>query len=127
MLSIDSDAMLQQLLAAARTPVACCPHTGFSVETPLKPLAWALRLTATRYPDPAAAVTLVKCLRLGADLGFRGDRTRTQVGPNLISAAEHPDAVTTNIAKECGLGRRKGPYASPLSIPLLQPTWSSVP
>jgi hypothetical protein len=112
-LSIDADNFLRHLIAAANTPIARCPHTGFSVETPLKAQAWALRLAATHYPDPAAAVTLVKCLRLGVDLGFRGDRSRCQVGPNLISAAEHPDAVTANIAKEQGIGRRKGPYTTP--------------
>ena len=70
-------------------------------------------LAATRYPHIAAAVTLVKCLRVGVDLGFHGDRTRTQVGPNLQSAADNVAAVADNIEKETQLGRRKGPYTEP--------------
>ena len=81
--------------------------------TPLKPLAWAMRLAATRYPYPAAAVTLVKCLRVGVSLGFHGSRDRTQVGPNLQSAFEQTAAIDDNIVKETHNGRRKGPYSSP--------------
>ena len=73
-------------------------------------MAWAQRLAATRYPYPAAAVTLVKCLRVGVDLGFYGERNRIQVGPNLQSAFEHPDAIDKNIATELDNGRRKGPF-----------------
>jgi len=52
-------------------------------------------------------------LRLGVDLGFHGNRNATQVGRNLKSAIEHPDAITDNIVAEVGNGRRKGPYKSP--------------
>ena len=76
-------------------------------------MSWAQRLAATRYPHPAAAVTLVKCLRVGVDLGFRGDRTCTQAGPNLKSAAEHAAAINDNIKKEIELGRCQGPYDTP--------------
>jgi hypothetical protein len=76
-------------------------------------MSWAQRLAATRYPHPAAAVTLVKCLRVGVDLGFHGDRTCTQVGPNLKSAAEHAAAINDSIKKELELGRRQGPYDAP--------------
>ena len=95
----DESYPLAELLSAARHPAAVCPHTHFTISTPFKPLQWALRL-ATRYPSPAAAVTLVKCLRTGVDLGFRGDRTLVQIGPNLQSAKENSDAVTTNITTE---------------------------
>ena len=80
------------------------------VLTPFKPLQWALRLAATHYPNPAAAVTLVKCLRLGVNLGFYGDRDRLQIGPNLISAFQHEQAVDDNIQTELEKCRRKGPY-----------------
>ena len=101
---------IKQLLDAANTPIAVCPITNFAIETPFKPLAWAERLAATRYPNPAAAVTLVKCLRLGVDLGFYGNRSCVQIGPNLQSAAEHPEAIDKNIADELEIGRRKGPF-----------------
>ena len=65
---------IKQLFDAANTPIAVCPVTNFAIATPFKPLAWAQRLAATRYPNPAAAVTLVKCLRVGVDLGFYGNR-----------------------------------------------------
>src|SRR6185437_10062405 len=64
----------KELLEAAKLEPATCPFTGFKTSTPFIPMAWALRLAATRYPYPAA-VTLIKCLRLGVKLGFTGDRT----------------------------------------------------
>ena len=102
----------KQLLAAAKLTPATCPVTGFQICTPFKPLAWAQRLAATRYPCPAAAVTLVACLNLGVDLGFFGDRSCVQIGPNLESASDHPDAIDASIADELTIGRRKGPFSS---------------
>ena len=109
-LNADEDYPLHELLQAAQTKDAVCPVTNFTIATAFKPLAWALRLAATRYPYPAAAVTLVKCLRVGVDLGFYGQRNRIQLGPNLESAYEHPDAIDKNIATELDNGRRKGPF-----------------
>ena len=100
------------MLAAALLKPATCPITNFTVTTPFKAKAWAYRLAATRYPFPAAAVTLVACLNLGVDLGFQGDRTRIQVGPNLESSFEHPKAIGDNITAELANGRRKGPFKS---------------
>ena len=97
---------------AATTKIAVCPITNFAISTPFQPLAWAQRLAATRFPNPAAAVTLVKCLRLGVDLGFYGNRDRIQIGPNLESANEHPQAIDKNITDELVNGRRKGPYTN---------------
>ena len=108
-----SDAVLRELLEASRTPLARCPVTNITITTPLHAEAWARRLAATHYPSPAAAVTLVKCLRLGVDLGFRGDRTCTQIGPNLSSANDHPTAIADDLAKETEIGRRRGPYSQP--------------
>ena len=68
---------IKQLFDAANTPIAVCPITNFATATPFNPLAWAQRLAATRYPNPAAAVALVKCLRLGVDLGFYGERSNS--------------------------------------------------
>lgn len=104
---------LRELLDAATIKPATCPVTGFTILTPFKAMAWAQRLAATRYPYPAAAVTLVKCLRLGVDLGFFGNRSRTQIGPNLQSAFEFPEAIDNNITTELENGRRKGPYPNP--------------
>jgi hypothetical protein len=110
-LNADEDYPIRDLLNAAKTANAVCPITNFTISTPFKPLAWAQRLAATRYPYPAAAVTLIKCLRLGVDLGFYGQRDRIQIGPNLESAQQHPDAIDTNIATELDNGRRKGPFS----------------
>jgi hypothetical protein len=101
---------LKELFEAANTPVPVCPITNFAIKTPFRAMTWAQRLAATRYPNPAAAVMLVKCLRLGVDLGFYGNRDRKQIGPNLESAAEHPEAIDKNIADELANGRRKGPF-----------------
>jgi hypothetical protein len=116
-LTVNDDYPLTDLFHAATSTVAVCPTTGFTITTPFHAKAWAMRLAATRYPHPAAAVTLVKCLRDGVDLGFRGDRTRTQVGANLESAVQHPLALRDNITKETNNGRRKGPYATPPPFP----------
>ena len=113
------------LLAAALLQPATCPVSKFAVATPFKPKAWAYRLAATRYPFPAAAVTLIACLNRGVDLGFQGDRSRIQIGPNLQSSFEHPKAIDDNIVTELANGRRKGPfkhiplpafYSNPLGI-----------
>jgi hypothetical protein len=102
---------IKQLFDAACTPIAVCKITNFAIATPFIAKAWAQRLAATRYPNPAAAVTLVKCLRIGVDLGFHGDRHRIQIGRNLQSADEHPTAIDKNIADELQIGRRKGPFS----------------
>lgn len=112
-LTASSEYPLKHLFVAATTQIARCPTTGFAITTPFNAMAWAQRLAATRYPHVAAAVTLVACLRLGVDLGFQGDRTRLQVGPNLQSAEQNALAVADNIQNEIRIGRRKGPYASP--------------
>ena len=109
-LSINEEYPLKELLDAATAKVAVCAITGVAISTPFIPMAWAQRLAATRFPYPAAAVALVKCLRVGVDLGFYGSRNRLQIGPNLESAAEHPDAIDANIATELENGRRRGPF-----------------
>ena len=109
--NIDDAYPMSELLNAANTKLAVCPVTHFAISTPFIALAWAQRLAATRYPNPAAAITLVKCLRVGVALGFYGNRDRTQIGPNLESAREHPTAIDTNIEAELANGRRKGPFS----------------
>lgn len=109
-LSSNENYPIKQLFDAATTTIAVCPITNFAISTPFKALAWAQRLAATRYPNPAAAVALVKCLRVGVDLGFFGNREHVQIGPNLKSAAEHPDAIDKNIVDELAIGRRQGPF-----------------
>ena len=111
LINIDDAYPMSELLNAANTKLAVCPVTHFAISTPFIALAWAQRLAATRYPNPAAAITLVKCLRVGVDLGFYGNQDRTQIGPNLESAREHPTAIDTNIEAELANGRRKGPFS----------------
>ena len=111
-LTLDEKYPLKELIEAATIKPATCPITGYTIQTPFQPMAWALRLAATRYPYPAAAVTLVKCLRLGVNLGYIGDRSRIQIGPNLESAIEYPQAIDDNITAELKNGRRKGPYTN---------------
>ena len=57
-LNVDEEYPLRELLQAAHTKDVVCPVRKFTIATPFKPSAWALRLAATRYPYPAAAVTL---------------------------------------------------------------------
>ena len=104
---------LEEIFQNSQIPQAICPTTGLSISTPFNAKEWALHLVAAKYPSPAAASTLVKCLRVGVDLGFRGDRSRTQIGPNLVSANDNAAAIETNITAELDLGRRKGPFPKP--------------
>lgn len=97
------------VLRAALTPIAKCPVTGVEIKTPLNARNWALRLVASRYPAQAAA-TLVKCLRVGVDLGYEGQRSASVTGANPPSALEHEAAIDADMAKQLALGRRLGPF-----------------
>jgi hypothetical protein len=103
--------MMSTLLTAARKPLARCLHTGLQVKTSLNAMSWAARLVATRYPNAAAAHTLVTCIRQGVSLGYTGSRSGTRFGNNLVSAMPNEAAIDKDMAKQLSLGRRVGPLA----------------
>jgi len=86
---------------------------GASIQTPLDARAWATCLVASQYPDLHAATALVRCLRLGVDLGYQGQRTAAATGENLPSALEHGGAIDADMQKQLALGRRLGPFRTP--------------
>ena len=82
------------------------------MRTPLVAKQWALSLLASRYPDLAAAVTIVTGITQGVDLGYEGQRTTSAVGANLPTAREHSQAIDADMLKQLQLGRRLGPLAA---------------
>ena len=108
--SLYDEAVIRVLSLAAKAPQATCPVTGLTVTTPLQAQAWADMLAATNYPNVAAAVTLVTCIRQGVNLGYFGSREGVAIGPNLLSAAQHADAIDKDMHKQIQLGRRQGPH-----------------
>ena len=60
---------------------------------------------------------IISGLRTGFDIGYQGKRV-SMLSPNLISALEHPDVVSTHLATECSRGHTAGPYESPPCHPL---------
>ena len=103
---------MQELYRAASQPLARCKYTGKEVLTTLNAKEWALRLVATKYPHAAAAHTLVSCIRQGVSLGYKGSRTGTVAGKNLVTADENTAAVDKDMMKQLSLGRRIGPLAT---------------
>ena len=102
-----SSALLQRV---AGLPPARCPITGVCVRTPLRPLAWAQRLSQANYPSLGGAILLVASITQGVDVGYRGPRDRVVIGPNLTTVALDINAVSTDIATEMEKGRRLGPF-----------------
>ena len=71
-----------------------------------------LELELTNHPDRNFVINLLSTLKEGARIGYCGPRS-ARISPNLISATEHPDVVSSNLAKEVNLGRVAGPYPAP--------------
>ena len=66
------------------------------------------------HPDKAWVSALLHGMTHGFRLGYTGPRTRSRAR-NLPSAAKHPEAVDSELAKECLGGRVLGPFpTSPL-------------
>ncbi|GLB36092.1 hypothetical protein LshimejAT787_0303800 [Lyophyllum shimeji] len=82
-----------------------------TVSSSLNTDAWSFYLRD--YPNRIFVDTLIHIIRHGADIGFEGDATASQSCTNLKSAAEHPDAITSDIALQLANGRTHGPFPSP--------------
>lgn len=61
------------------------------------------------------ATYLVNGFRYGFRIQFIGDRTRFE-SPNLKSALQNPDLVTSKLQKEISAGRIAGPFTGPLFL-----------
>ena len=85
-------------------------HVPPQVSSPID--IYRLELELANHPDKTFVSSLLSMLREGAHIGYSGPRAH-RVSPNLISAAQHPDVVTSNLRKEVTLGRVMGPYPSP--------------
>lgn len=80
--------------------------------TPLVAAAW--RHGLTNHPDRALAERIVEGIEYGADLGYRSDDTKGRLAcANLVSANQHAAAVEKDLATECALGRKAGPFDEP--------------
>ena len=63
-----------------------------------------LELELTHHPDRNFVSNLLSTLKEGAGISYSGPRS-SQVYPNLISAAQHPDVISSNLHKEIALAR----------------------
>ena len=70
------------------------------------------------HPDRTFVNYLLNSLRFGTHIGYTGPQS-PRVSHNLLSASQHPEVVTRNLAKEVNLGRVAGPFTSP-PLPDLQ-------
>ena len=86
------------------------------ISTPIN--VFNLEIELKSHPDKVFVKQLIDSLRFGARIGFTGNQ-QSRVSPNLISSSEHPEVVSTNIAKEINLGRMAGPFLEP-PLPNLQ-------
>ena len=68
-----------------------------------------LELELAAHPDRTFVSDLLSSLKERARIGYSSPRT-SRVSPNLISAAQHPKVVSSNLQKEIALGRVAGPY-----------------
>ena len=67
------------------------------------------------HPNHNFVTSLIHNLRFGARIGYTGPR-KPRISRNLISASQHPEVVSSNLAKEIKLGRVAGPFrSSPLN------------
>lgn len=82
-------------------------HLSPSVSSPID--IYRLELELAAHPDRPFVSDLLSSLKEGARIGYSGPRT-SRVSPNLISAAQHPEVVSSNLQKEIALGRVAGPY-----------------
>ena len=79
------------------------PETG-RVCSPLKLEAWQSLLKD--HPDGWFAEYIVRGIRDGFRIGFRGDRASLRAGrKNMMSAMDHPEVVESYLSEEARLGR----------------------
>lgn len=72
----------------------------------------------SQHPNRNFVTNLVNSLRYGTPVGYTGPE-KSRVSRNLVSATQHPEVVSTNLAKEINLGRVAGPFEVP-PLPNLQ-------
>ena len=82
-------------------------HLSPSVSSPID--IYRLELELAAHPDRPFVSDLLSLLMEGARIGYSGPRT-SRVSPNLISAAQQPELVSSTLQKEIALGRVVGPY-----------------
>ena len=87
-----------------------------SVSTPIN--IEVLEHELLHHPDRTFVNYLLNSLRFGTHIGYTGPQS-PRVSRNLLSASQHPEVVTRNLAKEVNLGRVAGPFTSP-PLPDLQ-------
>ncbi|KAF5384415.1 hypothetical protein D9615_003302 [Tricholomella constricta] len=85
-----------------------------TITTTLHEGAWTHYLRD--YPDRTLVDTLMQIIRHGANIGFSGDRKKSQTCTNLKSAFESPRTTATlldDIVAQVANGRTRGPFAEP--------------
>ncbi|KAJ6474252.1 hypothetical protein C8R45DRAFT_935650 [Mycena sanguinolenta] len=85
-----------------------------TVSSVLNEDAWTFYLRD--YPDRNFVLSLIHIIRHGANLGFTGDKTSSQMCTNLKSAFDSPAAtaaLSADIAAQVANGRTAGPFLDP--------------
>ena len=77
-----------------------------------------LQLELFDHPDRDYFDSLIHMLRLSAHIGYTGPLIH-RISCDLISASQHSDIVSDNLAKDVQLGRVACPFLSP-PLPDLQ-------
>ena len=90
--------------------VPSAPSELPGAHTPLRHAQFEPELS--QHPDKAWVSKLLHGLSFGVRLGYTGPRQAT-FARNLPSAHEHPEAIETELTKECAAGRILGPYPRP--------------
>ena len=78
------------------------------VVTPLNLQAWGTALHP--HPDRAFARYISAGIQEGFRVGFRREFPLRSTSCNMPSAGEHPEVISTYLAKERSLGRLLGPF-----------------
>ena len=73
---------------------------------------YRLDLELTDHPDHNFVFNLLSTLKEGARIGYCGPHS-ARISPNLISATQHPDVVSSNLEKEVNLGQVASHYPAP--------------
>lgn len=76
-------------------------------------------------PDRDFVRNLVNIISHGANLGYQGPR-KFSIAANLTSAFEHPEAIDTQISKECGKGHLSDPLGSSVNCGIDPESYSLV-
>ena len=72
-----------------------------------------LEIALADHPNRVFVSNLLQTFRLGANIGFFGQRS-PRFSRNLPTALAQPDIVKANLDKEVSLGRLAGPFSTPL-------------